>query len=136
MKNWIAEGVSTDFSGFDIDTMYLPKHWIPWNPSSQVQVPVVSSQVPWFEQTPSTGIDGQSNSYESKNKTQLFQTQSINLKILNKNLLEQSTPFLPGSHKQTPVDVSQFPALLQFPGHNLSAKKYFCQNYGCKTVLD
>ena len=42
--------------------------------------------------------------------------------MLIKNLLEQSTPFLPGLHKQTPVDVSQFPALLQFPGHNLSAK--------------
>ena len=103
-----------------IDSMYLPKHWIPWNPSSQVQVPVVSSQVPWFEQTPSTGIDGQSNSLE--NKKQLFQTDYINLKMLIKNLLEQSTPFLPGLHKQTPVDVSQFPALLQFPGHNLSAK--------------
>ena len=42
--------------------------------------------------------------------------------MLIENLLEQSTPFLPGLHKQTPVDVSQFPALLQFPGHNLSAK--------------
>ena len=42
--------------------------------------------------------------------------------MLIKNLLEQSTPFLPGLHKQTPVDVSQFPALLQFPGHNLSTK--------------
>ena len=42
--------------------------------------------------------------------------------MLIKNLLEQSNPFLPGLHKQTPVDVSQFPALLQFPGHNLSAK--------------
>ena len=42
--------------------------------------------------------------------------------MLIKYLLEQSTPFLPGLHKQTPVDVSQFPALLQFPGHNLSAK--------------
>ena len=42
--------------------------------------------------------------------------------MLIKNLLEQSTLFLPGLHKQTPVDVSQFPALLQFPGHNLSAK--------------
>ena len=42
--------------------------------------------------------------------------------MLIKNLLEQSTPFLPGLHKQIPVDVLQFPALLQFPGHNLSAK--------------
>ena len=36
--------------------------------------------------------------------------------MLENNLLEQSVPFLPGSHKQIPVDVSQFPALLQSPG--------------------
>ena len=36
--------------------------------------------------------------------------------MLENNLLEQSVPFLPGSHEQIPVDVSQFPALLQSPG--------------------
>ena len=82
-----------------------------------MQVPVVSSQVPWFEQTPSTGIDGQSNSFQNKNRNQLgMYFKLIKLKMLIKNLLEQSTPFLPGLHKQIPVDVSQLPALLQFPG--------------------
>ena len=36
--------------------------------------------------------------------------------MLENNLLEQSVPFLPGSHKQIPVDVSQLPALLQSSG--------------------
>ena len=50
-----------------------------------------------------------------KNKNQVLNWLKSNW-ILEKNLLEQSVPFLPGSHKQIPVDVSQFPALLQSPG--------------------
>ena len=43
-----------------------PKHWKLVNPSLHMQVPVVSSQVPWFEHTPSTGTEGQSNSFYDK----------------------------------------------------------------------
>ena len=33
----------------------LPWHISPWNPELQVQVPVETSQIPWFEQLPSPG---------------------------------------------------------------------------------
>ena len=38
-----------------------------------MQVPVVSSQVPWFEHTPSTGTEGQSNSFDDRKQKQGFE---------------------------------------------------------------
>jgi hypothetical protein len=37
-------------------------------------------------------------------------------------VIEQSAPNLPGSHEHSPVDVSQFPALLQSAGQESSVK--------------
>ena len=100
----------------------LPKHSAPSNPSLHIQTPVESSQVPWFEHMPSTGIDGQSNSKIIKwNKVSM-----LFYSFQNRNsLLEQSVPCLPGLHEHCPVEVSQFPALLQSPGHvNSKTVKY------------
>ena len=52
---------------------FSPKHWKLVNPSLHMQVPVVSSQVPWFEHTPSTGTEGQSNSFDDKKQKQGFE---------------------------------------------------------------
>ena len=43
------------------DVHNIPSQMFPSNPALQLQVPVVSSQNPWFEHVPSSG---QSNSIE------------------------------------------------------------------------
>ena len=61
---------------------------LPSKPISQMQIPVVPSQFPWFEHKPSPGHF----------------------------ILEQSKPSRPALHEHSPVEVSQVPELLQFPG--------------------
>ena len=77
-----------------------------------MQDPIVSSQIPWFEQRPSSG---QSNSVEMKiSCLKSYLIIAIERKIIS---LEQSRPCLPGSHVHSPTLVSQNPALLQSAGH-------------------
>ena len=92
--------------------LFLPWHISPSNPSVQRQVPLDSSHVPWFEQSPSPG---QSNSVGNKFVGELYCFCIV--LVLNRYLLEQSMPCLPEKHEHSPVDVPQFPALLQSSGH-------------------
>ena len=88
-----------------------------------MQEPIVSSQIPWLEQVPSSG---QSNSRQEKIRIDC----NIFKVIFWKTLLEQSGPCLPTAHKHCPVLVLQIPALLQSPGQ-VSSKKYgIMRHYG------
>ena len=94
----------------------LPKHSFPSNPSLQMQVPVESSQVPWLAHVPSGPTEGQSNSIEVKYKEKNIRYLICMCILTYFSLLEQSMPCRPLSHEHCPVDVSQFPALLQSCG--------------------
>ena len=95
------------------------------NPWKQTQVPVVSSQVPWFEQVPSPG---QSNSKEKKRNLQKDKQHPFDTIQI---ILEQSNPCLPASQEHSPEVRSHWPCPLQGispPGHGISEENiYFIQ---------
>ena len=90
-----------------------------------MQEPIVSSQIPWLEQVPSSG---QSNSRQEKIRINMFC--NIFKILFRKTLLEQSDPCLPTVHKHCPVLVLQIPALLQSPGQVNSKIYDIMRHYG------